>query len=169
MGYLIWHVSLRWRAALDRALTPLGITATQYSLLASLHGLTSTGRQPSQRELADFSGLAPIYVSKLVRSLESSGLLTRAESPDDSRAVQLRLTERGIKVVLAGVATVRALEEQRLEPLGGRQSERSATLRELLVLLLRHAESTDEAQRPTPASLGLPDGPDAESVTEERS
>ena len=157
MGFLIWHVSLRWRASLDRALTPLGITATQYSVLASLHGLSRNGDRPSQRELAEFSGLAPIYISKLVRSLERAGLLHRADSPADSRAVQLTLTERGVEVVRAGVATVRALEEQRLAPLGGRDSELSATLRELLLALLRHAEATDDARLPSPAALNLAD------------
>jgi DNA-binding MarR family transcriptional regulator len=153
---LIWHVSLRWRAALDRRLAPLGITATQYALLASLYGLSRTGARPSQRELAEFSGLAPMYVSRLTRALERAGLLRRADSTADPRAVQLTLTERGIEVVHAGVATVRALEEQRLAPLGGRDSGRSATLRELLLVLLRHAEATDDARQPDPAALDLP-------------
>src|SRR5215204_4072526 len=91
-GFLLWHVTLRWRASLDRALAPVGITSTQYSLLASLHGLSQAGPPPSQRQLADFSGLAPIYVSKLVRTLQQAGLLQRTESPADSRAVQLALT-----------------------------------------------------------------------------
>jgi DNA-binding MarR family transcriptional regulator len=158
MGFLIWHVSLRWRAALDRGLAPLGITSTQYALLASLHWLSRGGVQPSQRELADFSGLAPIYVSRLARCLEAAGLLRRTDSPADSRAVQLTLTERGGEVVRTGVSTVRALEEQRLAPLGGRDGERSATLRESLLVLLRHAEQTDDARGPSPAALDLPDG-----------
>ena len=42
-------------------------------MLASLYGLSRGGRLPSQRELADFTGLDPIYVSKLVRVLQSGG------------------------------------------------------------------------------------------------
>jgi DNA-binding MarR family transcriptional regulator len=167
MGFLIWHVSLRWRAALDRALTPLGITSTHYAVLASLYGLSRTERRPSQRELADFSGLAPVYVSKLVRHLERAGLLRRVDSPADARAVQLTLTERGTEAVRAGVATVRALEEQRLAPLGGREGERSGALRELLLELLRHADSIEDAPQPSHAALGLPDTPDTVSETEE--
>ena len=140
-GFLLWHVTLRWRAALDRALAPLGITASQYAVLASLHGLSRAGARPSQRELADFSGLGPMYVSKLVRALEQAGLLRRATSAADPRAVELTLTERGAEVVRAGAATVRALEDERLAPLGGRDGERSVVLRELLLALLRHAET----------------------------
>lgn len=139
-GFLIWHLSLRWRAELDRKLAPLGITSSQYAVLASLSGLSDTNPQPSQRELSDFSGLAPMHVSKLVRALEHAGLLRRAVKQGDPRAVQLTLTERGVEVVRLGVATVRALEEERLAPLGGRDGERSATLRELLLVLLRHAD-----------------------------
>jgi DNA-binding MarR family transcriptional regulator len=155
-GFLLWHVTLRWRASLDRALAPLGITSTQYSVLASLHGLAQAGPPPTQRQLAEFSGLAPIYVSRLVRTLQRAGLLQRSESPADSRAIQLALTERGLQIVRAGVVTVRTLEEQRLAPLGGRDSEPSASLRELLLILLRHAESTDDVPQPNPAALGLP-------------
>ena len=38
IGYLIWHVSLKWRVAMDRALAPHGLTNAQYGVLASLHG-----------------------------------------------------------------------------------------------------------------------------------
>jgi DNA-binding MarR family transcriptional regulator len=151
-GFLLWHVTLRWRAALDRGLAPLGITATQYAVLASLQGLSHAGARPSQRELADFSGLAPMHVSKLVRALERAGLVERAGSRADPRAVELTITARGLEVVRAGLATVRALEEERLAPLGGRDSARSAALRELLLALLRHAEATDDARQPSPGA-----------------
>src|SRR5918912_186158 len=91
-GYLLWHLSLRWRVALDRALAPLGLTSAQYGLLASLHGFSRAGSRPSQRELASFSGLEPMHVSKLIRALERAGLVERAGNPDDTRAVQLKVT-----------------------------------------------------------------------------
>jgi DNA-binding MarR family transcriptional regulator len=135
-GYLLWRVTTRWRAAVDRAVSPLGLTHAQYSLLASLYGLSRTGAQPSQRELADFAGLEPIYVSKLVRALEQAALLVRTEHPADPRAVQLRLTERGTDTALRAIAVVHALQEQLSAPIGGTRSQRNkqlvATLRTLL-------------------------------------
>ena len=71
-GYLLWHLSLRWRVAMDRALSPLGLTHAQYAVVASLYSMERGGTKPSQRQLADFSGLEPMYVSRLARALETA-------------------------------------------------------------------------------------------------
>src|ERR687894_744140 len=144
-GYLVWHLSTRWRVALDRA---LGLTASRYAVLASLYGFTRDGGQPSQRELADFSGFDPMYVSKLIRALEREGLVRRAANPADPRAVQLAVTEQGAERIAAGRAVVLDLEEQRLAPLGGRSSKRSAEFTETLQELLRHAAGLEGTPRP---------------------
>jgi DNA-binding MarR family transcriptional regulator len=146
-GYLVWHLATRWRVALDRALAPLGLTASRYAVLASLYGLTRAGAQPSQRELADFSGFEPMYVSKLIRALEREGLVQRTENPADPRAVQLAVTAQGAERVAAGRRVVLELEEERLAPLGGRSSTRSTELAETLQELLRHAATLADASR----------------------
>lgn len=64
-GFLVWRLSMKWRVAVDRAVAPLGLTHAQYSVLASLRGFSTAGRSPNQRELAEFIGLEPLYVSKL--------------------------------------------------------------------------------------------------------
>ncbi len=135
-GYLLWRVSTKWRVAVDRAVAPLGLTHAQYSLLASLYGHSRTGAQPSQRQLADYTGLEPIYVSKLARALEQTSLLTRTEHPADPRAVQLRLTEHGTDVVLRAIAMVRALQEELTAPIGGTGSRRNRELVRTLRTLL---------------------------------
>jgi DNA-binding MarR family transcriptional regulator len=145
VGYLIWHLALKWRVALDRALAPLGLTASHYSLLASLTALSRHG-SPSQRELADFSGLEPMYVSKLSRVLEREGLLARLDHPADSRAFQLTLTPRGVETVRRGIAIVHSHQEELLAPLGGRTSRRTADLIGVLRTLLRHAQEREVSQ-----------------------
>ncbi|MCX4736245.1 MarR family winged helix-turn-helix transcriptional regulator [Streptomyces sp. NBC_01363] len=118
-GFLVWRLSMKWRVAVDRAVGPLGLTHAQYSLLGSLLGMQQSGLRPSQRRLADHTGLEPLYVSKLARALESAGLVERTTDPDDTRAVQLSLTEEGRTVALRAVDVVRELLEQQLAPLGG--------------------------------------------------
>lgn len=143
VGHLVWHLSNRWRVQVDRALAPFDLTHPQYALLASLYALSRRGARPSQRELADFSGLEPMYVSKLARGLERSGLLRRAEHPEDPRAFQLELTSRGADLIVDAAAVVRQLYDRLLLPIGGRSGKRAAALTRMLERLLEHADTVD--------------------------
>src|ERR1700724_3258521 len=78
-GALLWRLSMKWRTAVDRAVAPLGLTHAQYVVLASLYGLSRRGTRPSQRELADFTGLEPVYVSRIAKALESNGMIHRTD------------------------------------------------------------------------------------------
>jgi DNA-binding MarR family transcriptional regulator len=141
-GALVWRLAMRWRVALDRAVAPLGLTQPQYTVLASLRGLTVDGEEPSQRRLADATGLEPIYVSKLVAALERAGLIARRRDPADARVVRLTLTARGIAVVDEAVAVVRRLHHELTAPLGGPGSARTRELRAALRLLLAAGTSS---------------------------
>ncbi|MFJ4685329.1 MarR family winged helix-turn-helix transcriptional regulator [Streptomyces sp. NPDC091377] len=135
-GFLVWRLSMKWRVAVDRAVAPLGLTHAQYSLVASLHGIQRSGHRPSQRQLADHTGLEPLYVSKLARALESAGLLERTRDPKDPRAVRLALTDRGSEVTRQAITVVQGLLRQLLEPLGGLDSDRTQDfMRDLTALL----------------------------------
>jgi DNA-binding MarR family transcriptional regulator len=135
-GFLVWRLSTKWRVAVDRAVAPLGLTHAQYVLVASLFGQQRSGLRPSQRQLADITGLEPLYVSKLARTLERAGLITREEDPNDTRAVQLSLTPEGRDVTRRAIKIIQQLLEQLLEPLGGLHSRRTeAFARELMTLL----------------------------------
>lgn len=124
-GFLIWRLANKWRVAVDRAVAPLGLTHAQYSLVASLYGMQRAGERPSQRRLADHTGLEALYVSKLARALEAAGLVERARDPRDPRAVQLALTEQGQAVTRQAIAVVQELLQQLLEPLGGLGASRT--------------------------------------------
>jgi DNA-binding MarR family transcriptional regulator len=135
-GFLVWRLSMKWRVAVDRAVAPLGLTHAQYSLVASLYGMQRSGVRPSQRHLADHTGLEALYVSKLARSLESAGLVERTRDPRDPRAVQLALTDEGRDVTRQAIKVVHGLLQQLLAPLGGLGSERTREFgRDLATLL----------------------------------
>ncbi|MFF3287135.1 MarR family winged helix-turn-helix transcriptional regulator [Streptomyces sp. NPDC003023] len=135
-GYLVWRLSTKWRVAVDRALAPLGLTHAQYTLIASLHGVWRSGHSPSQRQLADHTGLEPLYVSKLARALESSGLVSRTPDPIDTRAVRLSLTPEGQETARRAIAEVHTLLDRLLSPLGGLDAPRTEELARELRLLL---------------------------------
>jgi DNA-binding MarR family transcriptional regulator len=155
-GFLVWRLAMKWRAAVDRAVAPLGLTHAQYSLLASLYGMARSDRRPSQRELADHAGLDVIYVSKLCRALEANGLLERAGNPADTRAVQLALTDHGAEVVERAIAVVADLLDELTRPLGGRRGTQTRAFADTLETLLAvptpkhrgdHHESDANSQR----------------------
>ncbi|MGW7197808.1 MarR family winged helix-turn-helix transcriptional regulator [Streptomyces chryseus] len=153
-GFLVWRLSMRWRVAVDRALGPQGLTHAQYSLLASLLGMEHAGRRPSQRELADHTGLEALYVSKLARALETAGLVERTRDAADTRAVRLELTDRGRETTGRAITVVQRLVDQLLAPLGGLEGRRTEVLvRELTALI----------DVPLDASSGVP----PEAPTEE--
>lgn len=150
-GFLVWRLSMKWRVAVDRAVAPLGLTHAQYSLVASLYGMQRGGERPSQRRLADHTGLEPLYVSKLARALETAGLLERTRDPRDPRAVQLALTEQGQEVTARAIKVVHGLLQQLLGPLGGLDSPRAREFsRDLATLLdapLDHAAMDSESDK----------------------
>jgi MarR family transcriptional regulator, organic hydroperoxide resistance regulator len=149
VGYLVWRLSMKWRAAVDVAVTHLGLTHAQYSVLASLRGLTRTGASPSQRELADHTGLDPIYISKLARALEAAGLVERIPDAHDARAVCLTVTPEGIRIIDRAVLIVRDLLEELTAPLGGAGSSRTRALMHDLQLLIAE-QPNPIAEQPNP-------------------
>jgi DNA-binding MarR family transcriptional regulator len=134
-GHLVWRLSMKWRVAVDRAVAPLGLTHAQYVVLSSLSLLERDGH-PTQRELADHTGLEPLYTSKLARALDAEGLIRRDRDPVDTRAIRLALTDRGREVVQPAITEVSKLLDQLMTPLGGRGDPRAeAFVRDLATLL----------------------------------
>nr|WP_279587850.1 MarR family transcriptional regulator [Microbacterium ulmi] len=67
-------------------------------------------------ELARAESMRPQSMSTTVASLEAAGLLGRRRDPDDGRAVQLFVTDEGMRAILAGRAAkqgwlLRAMED----------------------------------------------------------
>src|SRR5687768_17557714 len=125
IGYVVWRLAMRLRVSMDRALAPLGLTHAQYSLIASLHGLRAS-EAPTQKQLADLTGLEPMYVSKLARQLETRGWIERVRDTKDTRAVRLVITPEGTEVTREAIAVTGRLLDQLTAPLGGRNSRRAA-------------------------------------------
>ncbi|ONH31884.1 hypothetical protein BL253_06975 [Pseudofrankia asymbiotica] len=159
-GFLLWRVTMKFRAGVDRVLADLGLTHAQYSLLASLRGMTGgSDARPSQRELADHTGLEPIFVSKLARALEQAGLLTRATSGRDSRAVELALTPQGVETVGIAVERVQGLHQELLAPIGGPGGANDRHLADTLRTLLGAPPATAGtiAEQESPRQVGSRD------------
>jgi DNA-binding MarR family transcriptional regulator len=89
-------------------LAQLGLTAARFDLLFLLPFPRRTWR-PAARRQSDLwrnLGVTPGVVSRMLRSLEALGLVTRAREEDggDRRQMRVMLTERGEECVRAALA-----------------------------------------------------------------
>ena len=94
-GYLLWQVTMRWQLQMNQQLRPVGITLTQFSLLAGLYWLSRQGEAVTQQRLADYANTDKMMTSKVLQTLERKGLVERHSHLQDGRAKQLRLTATG--------------------------------------------------------------------------
>jgi DNA-binding MarR family transcriptional regulator len=105
--------------------------------------MSRSGLRPSQRELADLTGLDAVYISKLVRALEREGFVTRSTKAADPRAVELSLTEHGTATLPEAVKAVTGMRQRLTAPLGGNDGARTGELAEMLLELLDLPEADD--------------------------
>jgi DNA-binding MarR family transcriptional regulator len=111
-GYLLWQVSMLWQLKMKKALDKLGITLTQFALLAALHWLTRNGDIVTQKDLAQHAKTDKMTTSKVLRTLQKNGLVTRTEHERDTRAKIIALTEAGLQVLTAANVAVEATDQR---------------------------------------------------------
>ncbi len=98
-GYLLGQLTMLWQRKQKKVLDPLDLTHTQFVLLAALGWLSRTSNDVSQVDIARQSNADRMMVSKVLRTLEEKGFITRQEHETDTRAKVIRLTRSG-EVVL---------------------------------------------------------------------
>jgi DNA-binding MarR family transcriptional regulator len=107
-GYLFWRVSALWQRGIRDLLEPLGLTHTQYVLLARLRWIDGS----SQAELSKHTGSDSMTVSSVVRTLASRGLVDRQADGQDKRAKILRVTAVGRALVDKAFPMIEAFDRR---------------------------------------------------------
>jgi DNA-binding MarR family transcriptional regulator len=105
-GFLIHDVSRLRRVVVDRALKPLGITRSQWWVLAFLSrrdGMTQTA-------LAADLDLTKVAIGGLLDRMESAGFVERRADQSDGRARRVYLTRAGAKMVSVIRESVETIE-----------------------------------------------------------
>lgn len=90
LGYLIHDVSRLRRMMFDRALAPLGITRSQWWVLAFI----SRKDGMPQTQLANELDVGKVAVGALIDRLESSGFVIRQADPVDRRVKRVYVTKQ---------------------------------------------------------------------------
>jgi DNA-binding MarR family transcriptional regulator len=132
-GFLIHDVSRLRRVVVDRALKPLGITRSQWWVLAFLSrrdGMTQTA-------LASDLDLTKVAIGGLLDRMETAGFVERRADHNDGRARRVYLTKAGARTVDTIRESVEAVELEILSRIPESALEQAAeTLRTLKQTLL---------------------------------
>ena len=94
-GYLVNDVARLLRREFDRRVKHIGLTRSQWFVLAHLY--RNDGR--TQRALADELDMEPAPLGRLIDRLEETGWLRRAPSPEDRRANLVFLTDKIVPLI----------------------------------------------------------------------
>lgn len=107
-GFLMWRAALAWHRDIAAALEPVGLTHSQFVLLACTQWLEEHGDGASQVMVASQAGMDVKTASQLLRRLERAGLVSRQPDPKDARARIVTMTAAGRDV---GARATRLVED----------------------------------------------------------
>ncbi len=105
IGFLIHDVSRLRRTVVDKALRPIGVTRSQWWVLANLSRYDGEGMM--QTELAKVMDVGKVTLGGLVDRLEAGGFVKRQADPTDRRAKRVVMTAKGTKL-LADIQSIAA-------------------------------------------------------------
>lgn len=109
-GYLLSQLTLLWQRKQKKVLDPLGLTFTQFVLMAALGWLSRENDQVTQVDIANQSNADRMMVSKVLRTLEEKRFIVRSEHDTDTRAKVVRLTPSGEKVLQKALSEVESTD-----------------------------------------------------------
>lgn len=130
-GYLLWRVSNSWQREQRNALQPLGLTHTQFVVLAVASWFEQ--KEPlTQIRLSQLTGSDTMTVSQVVRTLEKAGHLARIAHPTDTRSRVIYVTKTGRELAEQAVQVVEATDKNFFTPLGDNGHSLITLFRKLL-------------------------------------
>ena len=142
-GFLIHDVSRLRRIVVDRSLKPLGITRSQWWVLAFL----SRRDGMKQTALADDLDLTRVAIGGLLDRLEAGGYVERRADATDGRARRVFLTKAGGKLVNTIRKAVERIELEILARIPEKDLEQAAaTLLALKETLLQKIGADTEGE-----------------------
>jgi DNA-binding MarR family transcriptional regulator len=94
-GYLLWQISNIWQRKMNDLLADHSITHVQYLLMATIIWMEEQELSINQISLARQAQSHKMMTSKVLRSLEKQGYVTRVDDPRDTRSKMISLTFRG--------------------------------------------------------------------------
>ena len=105
-GFLLYKVHMYWQREIKRSLKPIGLTHTQFVILANTYWLYLQNKQVTQIEIAQQAKMDTMMTSNVIRTLEKKGFVKRTEHRTDTRAKTVTLTKKGFNNLKKAVEIV---------------------------------------------------------------
>ncbi len=109
-GYLLAQLTLLWQRKQKKVLDLLGLTYTQFALMAALGWLSKEKKEITQIDVAGQTNFDRMMVSKVLRTLEAKKFITRQEHKTDTRAKIVELTSEGATVLQKAIFEVEQVD-----------------------------------------------------------
>ena len=136
-GYLLGQLTMLWQRKIKKVLDPLDLTQTQFVLLAALGWLSKKNNAVTQVDIANQSNADRMMVSKVLRTLQEKGFVTRQEHATDTRAKTIRLTTKGEVILQKALIKV---ENADLDFFSSLESKLSSFNKNMVQLIERNGE-----------------------------
>jgi DNA-binding MarR family transcriptional regulator len=131
LGFLLWRISNTWQREQRAALQPLGLTHTQFVILAV--GTWFGDEEPlTQMKLSQLTGSDPMTISQVIQTLLKNDLCERVAHPTDSRAKIISVTMKGRKLASEAITIVEEVDRKFFESLRENQSTLISLFKSLL-------------------------------------
>ena len=102
---------MAWQRDVAAALDPLGLTHSQFVLLACVWWLEAHGGAGTQVMIAAQAGMDVKTASQVLRRLEAAGYVSRQQAPGDARARIVSTTAAGREMGDQALSAVEAVDE----------------------------------------------------------
>lgn len=132
IGYLLYHLTTALQRAVKQQLDKIGITHTQFIILATTYRLSEANQVVNQIDIAKQSQTDKMMVSKILRTLQEKSLILRVDNSKDTRAKNVSITPKGIEIFQQAFVMVKQVEQHFFDPLGEQKQDFTEQLKTVL-------------------------------------
>lgn len=111
-GFLLYKTYMFWHREIKRSLKPIGLTHTQFVILANTHWLHAQNNIVTQIQIAQQAKMDVMMTSNVIRTLEKKGFIKRSEHQTDTRAKIVTVTEKGFETLKKAVKIVETFDRK---------------------------------------------------------
>lgn len=132
VGFLLWRVAHRYQREIDRACATVGLTHLQFVVLVLIAWLSRDEETVTQSGLSAFSGIHPMQVSSILKTLDEKRLVSRRKGREDERVKRAKLTRKGLEALTQALPNVEEAQRRFFGPDCAAGSELHDALRRIV-------------------------------------